>query len=69
MVCVSPLYNVLTKVLPGENLVLSYLTSTKISEFPSIEKAVSDAIANLGTCTVGIFEFWDATAQLLRWEA
>jgi hypothetical protein len=50
----------------GENLVLSYLTSSKINEFPSHGDAVRNALDNLQLCTVGIFEFWEETALLLR---
>ena len=50
----------------GENLVMSYLTTAKINEFPDAGAAVKNAMTNMQRCTVGIFEYWVETAALIR---
>ena len=50
----------------GENLVMSYLTTAKINEFADGAAAVKNAMANMQQCTIGIFEFWEESAVLIR---
>lgn len=51
----------------GENLVVSYLTSSKITDFANMHDATNNAMSNLKLCTVGVFEHWEETAQVLRY--
>jgi hypothetical protein len=37
-----------------------------VTDFPSIVEATKSAISNMQLCTVGVFEYWDETSQVLR---
>lgn len=52
----------------GEQLVLSYLVSHRISTFSSLRAATTNALQNLKRCTVGITDRWSETETIAKFK-